>query len=398
MSLRVFIAVTHLLGAGHLTRAAALARAFARSGHAVTLVSGGMPSAVVALDGVTFVQLPPVRTAGTAFRTLLDEDGAPVDEARLASRRDRLLAALREARPDVVITELFPFGRRVLAAEFLALLSEARASRPRPLVACSVRDILVAPTKAGRVETVHERLRDDFDLVLVHGDPALVPLQASWPVDDALRPLLHYTGYVDEGQDATSSLERTASSCPAVPARRACRSTRPLSRRHGPSRISPGASWWARGAGCELRGLRKAAADHVTVERARRDFRALLAAAAVSVSQAGYNTAVDLLRTGVRPVLVPFEAGQETEQRLRSECLRTRGIAWWCRKPSCRPPALPRRSGLPWPVLTAARRAGEPRRRGAKRQDRRNPCSHPCRAPAARRLDSPGRRARAGAR
>ena len=38
--MRVLIAVTHLLGAGHLTRAAALARGLVRAGHAVTLVSG----------------------------------------------------------------------------------------------------------------------------------------------------------------------------------------------------------------------------------------------------------------------------------------------------------------------------------------------------------------------
>ncbi|MFC6790188.1 hypothetical protein ACFQE0_11510 [Methylobacterium komagatae] len=42
--MRVLIAVTHLLGAGHLTRAAALARAFAAAGHETALVSGGHPA------------------------------------------------------------------------------------------------------------------------------------------------------------------------------------------------------------------------------------------------------------------------------------------------------------------------------------------------------------------
>ena len=72
MSLRVLIAVTHLLGAGHLTRAAALARAFAREGHETTLVSGGSPARLADLENVTFVQLHPVRTVGTDFKTLLD--------------------------------------------------------------------------------------------------------------------------------------------------------------------------------------------------------------------------------------------------------------------------------------------------------------------------------------
>ncbi len=43
------------------------------------------------------------------------------------------------------------------------------------------------------------RLAEFYDAVLVHGDPALAPLDLSWPVDERLRPLLRYTGYVDEG-------------------------------------------------------------------------------------------------------------------------------------------------------------------------------------------------------
>ncbi len=85
---RILIAVTHLLGAGHLTRAASLARAFAGAGHAVTLVSGGMPVALPRLDGIRLVQLPPVRITGTAFTALLDPDGAPATPERLASRRE----------------------------------------------------------------------------------------------------------------------------------------------------------------------------------------------------------------------------------------------------------------------------------------------------------------------
>ncbi len=54
---------------------------------------------------------------------------------------------------------------------------------------------------------------------------------------------------------------------------------------------------------------------------------ALLAGAAVSVSQAGYNTAVDLLRCGTPAVLVPFAAGRETEQSLRAAALAEAGLA-----------------------------------------------------------------------
>jgi predicted glycosyltransferase len=328
VSLRVLIAVTHLLGAGHFTRAAALARAFARAGHVATLVSGGMPVPLVSLDGVRLVPLPPVRTRGTDFRTLLDADGQPVTPEALAERRETLLAAFREARPDVLITELFPFGRRVLADEFLALLDAARAATPRPLVAASIRDVLVAPKRQDRIAEAHARFARFYDLVLVHGDPHLVPLEASWPVDDAIRPALRYTGYVDEGAEVAPAPERGGvivsggSSAAAMPLYRTALEAAALVPEE-PWRVLVGNGVPE----TDFESLRVAAPGHATVERARRDFRALLTRASASVSQCGYNTAVDLLRAGVPAVLVPFEAGQETEQRLRAECLRARGLA-----------------------------------------------------------------------
>ncbi|MCB5176377.1 glycosyltransferase [Microvirga lenta] len=326
--MRVLIVVTHLLGAGHLTRAAALARAFARAGHATTLVSGGTPVPLADFEDVSLVQLPPVRTTGTDFKALLDEAGAPIDATRLDRRRELLLATLQEARPDVVVTELFPFGRRVLADEFMALLEAARSLQPRPLVLSSIRDILVAPSKPERVAEAHGRIAAFYDAVLVHGDPRIVPLTASWPVDPELAPLLHYTGYVDEGSAPARNLARNGivvsggSSAASLPLYRAAvEASRMVADR--PWRILIG-----RGvAEADFRSLQAMAPPHATVERARRDFRDLLAQAEVSVSQAGYNTVVDLLQAGVTPVLVPFEAGHETEQRLRAERLKSLGFA-----------------------------------------------------------------------
>jgi predicted glycosyltransferase len=326
--MRVLIVVTHLLGAGHLTRAAALARAFAQAGHETALVSGGGPTQPANLDAIHFVQLPPVRIIGTDFKTLLDASGSPIDDAYLAERRALLLRTLHEARPDIVITELYPFGRRVLAKEFEALLAEARSLKPRPRILCSIRDILASSSKPERIAATHERIRESYDAVLVHGDPQLVPLEATWPVDDSIRDLIRYTGYVDENPNPVATTSREGilvsggSSAASLPLYRAAL---------GSAREMPEKPWRiliGRGVTEEdFQGLRRDASAHVTVERARPDFRALLAQAEVSISQAGYNTVVDLLKIGVQSVLVPFEAGQETEQRLRAERLKALGLA-----------------------------------------------------------------------
>ncbi len=324
--MRVLIAVTHLLGAGHLTRAAALARALAAAGHAVTLASGGAPAPLVRLDGVRLVQLEPLHVRGTAFSDLRDAAGEEAAPALLARRRDTLLEALRASAPDILVTELFPFGRRALADEFLALVAAARAREPRPLILASVRDILVAPGKPERVAQAHARVADLYDAVLVHGDPALATLDASWPVDAGLAARLRYTGYVDEGPAAAPA----ARAGTLVSAGSSAAGLDLLATACAAARQRPDLGWRILAGGgvpeAAFRRLRTGLAPGM-LERARPDYRALLARSAVSVSACGYNTAVDLLATGTRAVLVPFEAGRETEQRLRAERLAARGLA-----------------------------------------------------------------------
>jgi predicted glycosyltransferase len=63
----------------------------------------------------------------------------------------------------------------------------------------------------------------------------------------------------------------------------------------------------------------------VAVERFRSDFPDLLGQAALSVSQAGYNTVLDILASGVRAVVVPYE-GSGDEQPLRARLLAERNL------------------------------------------------------------------------
>lgn len=329
MRLRILLAVTHLLGVGHLSRAAAIARGLAAAGHDVTLVSGGMPAPLVRLDDVRLVQLPPLRSDGTAFSTLLDMHGAPAATQLLATRRAMMAAALRNTQPHVVITELFPFGRRALADEFLALLDAAHAQKDRPAMLASVRDVLVAPERPERITQAHERLTRYYDGVLVHGDEAALPLEASWPLTPAVKPLLRYTGYIDDAPAAAAPAAATEGEI-LVSGGGSAASLPLYAAALGAARLMPERPWRLLvGAGVPEDAFRTLLADvpaNAVVERARRDFPALLAACAASVNQAGYNTVVDLLRARARSVSVPFEEAGETEQRQRAEFLAARGL------------------------------------------------------------------------
>lgn len=77
----------------------------------------------------------------------------------------------------------------------------------------------------------------------------------------------------------------------------------------------------------DFAALRQSAPDNALVDWARPDFPALLAACSLSISQAGYNTVLDLLQAGRPALLVPFDAGNETEQALRAAALERAGLA-----------------------------------------------------------------------
>lgn len=328
MSASVLIAVTHLLGSGHLVRAANLARALVQGGLSVTLASGGMPLRAMESEPFAFVQLPPIRTEGTDFRTLLDENGQPIDPERRTTRIAMLEGLAARLRPDVVIVEHFPFGRRQLAAEFLALIAAAKSARPEALVLSSVRDVLVTP-RPDRIAEAEDRIAGMFDAVLVHGDADFLPLDRSWPVGEGLAAKVRYTGYLADDRPAGIALENGevivsgGGSAAALPLFACAVAAARLDRSGRRWRILAGRGM----AEADLGLLAADAPEKVVIERARPDFPALLAGCAVSISQAGYNTVLDLVAAGRPAIVVPFDAGNETEQTVRAEAMERAGLA-----------------------------------------------------------------------
>lgn len=323
--MRVLIVVTHLLGAGHLSRALTLARAFAAEGHCVTVASGGVPVPQFDCRAVDLVQLPPLRSDGADFTTLLTAQGLSADAAYLTSRSDMLCALAQDLAPDIVITELYPFGRRILRAEFLALLQVVAAQRPRPVILASVRDILAPPSRPERAVAADEVVTRFYQGVLVHSDPAITRLQESWPVSDVLAAKLIYTGYVTPAP-AEPHPDAAGTDEVLVSAGSGAVGTTLFNVAIAAARLSGNRRWriLVGGAGSadrirDLTALAGSAA--VIIEPARSDFRQMLRHAACSVSLCGYNTALDLLQAGTPAVFVPFDEGGEVEQTIRAHSL-----------------------------------------------------------------------------
>jgi len=315
----------HLLGMGHLVRSLEVAGALARD-WGVTFVTGGdVPRSLPLPEKVEMVRLPAVESSGD-FKVL------PTEE--LKSRRlDMLLACFEGTAPDVLMIELFPFGRKQFAFELMPLLRMARKNSTR--VASSVRDILVRrPDQAEYEARVCAITREYFDLVLVHSDPQFQPLEDSFSrVSDLGCPVV-YTGYVHRCGAGPRPAAASQAASSGVPQIICSIGAGKCESGHLLVEAVIGAAGLLRNEQFEIftgpfmpdadyaRLAAKAAEfANVSLSRFTSDLPGKMTRADLSVSMGGYNTVMDVLAANVRALVYPEVGNSDNEQRIRAEKL-----------------------------------------------------------------------------
>jgi predicted glycosyltransferase len=320
----------HSLGMGHLVRSLALATALAKRFHVVFLNGGPLPRGMTVPDTIEMVSLPPLGMA--ADNSLISRDRRRT-VARTQTLRTLMISNLFQTlRPQVVFIELFPFGRKKFAFELIPLLDAARLAPTPPLVLCSVRDILVGQrrdqhTHDERASVLTNRY---FDAVLVHADPQFSRLEDSFHPQTPLAMPVYYTGFVVPerapllARDLTQSRQILVSAGGGIVGASLLANAigahallwpeyrMPMKLIAGP--FLPEETW---------RSLRTIVRQQrgVTLRRVVPDLCAEMRVSAVSVSQCGYNTALDIIRAEVPALVVPFSEGQEDEQIQRARRL-----------------------------------------------------------------------------
>jgi predicted glycosyltransferase len=322
----------HSMGLGHLVRSWAIADALSSAFHVVLVSGGEPPTGMRPPANIDVVTLPALEqtTAGTIVTR---QAGWTVADVQ-ASRARLLLDAFSVSQPAVVLIELFPFGRAKFTNEILPMLERAAAARHRPLVVCSLRDLLAGGRRNQqqhdyRAQQIAEAY---FDAVLVHADPRLATLEETFKPRTALHVPVVYTGFVTPRPSAATVSTTNRSGIlvsagggrvggplfrAAVEAHALCPPDRvPMHIVTGP--FLPGDQYDA---------LRSQAMRHanLTIDRSVPALGPLLRSAALSISQCGYNTALDLLQARVPALVVPFAEGREDEQRARAGRLQALG-------------------------------------------------------------------------
>ncbi len=320
----------HSLGIGHLTRSFALAAALREHFNVVFLNGGRLPPGVPVPAGIECIDLPPL---GMDDGHTVISRGAEQDVATaMAERRARIDAAVERTRPAVLLVELFPFGRKKFAGEILPLIRRARRLPHPARVVCSLRDILVDARRDqqhhdDRAQWLADRY---FDAVLVHADPAFARLEDSFRPRRAMRTPVLYSGYVVPQRAAAAHVVRGPHllvsagggivgedlfRC-AIQARALLPDPLPLRIISGP--FLPDAAW---------QGLQQMAQGVPGIELVHHvsDMVAEMRGARASLSQCGYNSALDLIGAAVPALVVPYEAKGENEQRVRADRMATLG-------------------------------------------------------------------------
>lgn len=335
--MNVFYYCQHVLGIGHFHRSVAICRAIAEK-HRVTLILGG-PPVDTDCPGITILQLPGLKMNANFQGLAPCEPGSSLAEVK-KQRQDILMEYCTRHTPDIFITELYPFGRKAFRFELDPLLEKLRTARsPRCYCFSSVRDILVEKTEGSSQfeQRAVKTLNRFYDGVLVHADPRLITLDATFSLLGQVKVPIHYTGFVtkptppaDSRESIRNMLQLTSrdklivasigggnvggelllATMQAV-ALLTQKDSVHLQVFSGPYCPAPITDALLQGRGKNMR-----------VDRFTSRISDWFAAADLSVSMAGYNTCMDVIQAGIPALLYPFR--QNREQRLRAEKLATK--------------------------------------------------------------------------
>lgn len=324
----------HVLGMGHFIRSAEIVRGL--TDFDVYFLNGGeiVPGFELPLQ-VKVINLPPIK-ADVEFRDIHAADGSISLEQTKETRRSRILAEYDRIQPDVLVIELFPFGRLKFAFELIPLLDRIEAGGKRTKVVCSLRDILVSKREQQQFEADACRIINRyFDLLLIHSDPTFQRLEETFPRAAEIACPIRYTGFVTQKS--------------AEPAATQSKSEKEILVSIGGGRVGVELIDCAIEAS-QLLGVRMpqfmsiltgpylpedeflrlkakiGGNEKIKLMRYTTNFIDWLRRADLSLSMAGYNTCLNLVATGARAIVYPFTGNNNQEQTIRAEKLQRLGV------------------------------------------------------------------------
>jgi predicted glycosyltransferase len=327
---KVMFYCQHILGMGHLIRSVEIVRGLIPD-FQICFVNGGqvIPEFEFPPE-IEVVNIPAVKT-DSEFQEL-----APVDDNLTmaeveAIRTKMLLETCDRFQPDILIIELFPFGRRRFSFELIPLMEKAKAMGTK--IVSSVRDIVVTKQDQQRhEEKVCRLINKYFDLLLIHGDPNFIKLNLSFSRIDDLNCPVHYTGYVVQPIPKPQAINKQPLILVSVGGGRfghdlleCVAHTAPILKAKIPHHIQVFTGAFSPDEVlAKLQQITKNL-DNITCDRYTPNLLNYMQQADLSIGMSGYNTTMNILSTGVKAMMMAFQGNNDKEQETRLKKLDSLG-------------------------------------------------------------------------
>ncbi len=319
----------HSAGIGRLLRCLALARSLSRQYQVSILNNGPLPRGISASAGVDVLQMP-------------EGDYNQHEENRgthraIADRQEFVLQQYTRLKPKVLMIDTYPFAHDERMDDLRPLLDLARGdSGNRSLVLCSMIDIYSGNRRNQESENLQtvELLEQYFDAVLVHSDPIFARLEEFFQPQKTLNTPVMYTGFLAPGRSAVMPIgakERrilvsAGGGATGGPLFRAAIKAHKLlwEAESLPMTIITGPMLPKRERQELLLLSRQSRA--LSIKRTVPNIGVEMRKVRWSVSQCGYSTAAEIIRSGVAPLFVPPECEKSAEQVERARRLGHWGV------------------------------------------------------------------------
>ncbi|MEH1816064.1 MAG: glycosyltransferase [Nostoc sp.] len=340
---RIMFYCQHILGMGHLVRSREIVRGLTKDFQVCFINGGEIIQGFEIPAGVEVINLPAIKTDPEFAELQVVDDAFSLSEVQ-EIRKNRLLEIFQQFQPDILIVELFPFGRRRFSFELIPLLELAKSKKGSTKIVSSLRDIVaVKPEKQVKhEEKVCKLINKYFDMLLVHSDPELVPLEATFSRVNDLKCQVYYTGYVVQEPPTNPILtdqdrEIIKSDKPLILASvgggrfghellECVVNTAPFLEKLLPHHIQVFTGPFIPNS--KFKELQQMArfSKNIYIRRYTPYLLNYMKKAELSINMSGYNTTMNILTTGVRAMILPFTGNQEREQTIRAEKLSNLGI------------------------------------------------------------------------
>ncbi len=325
----------YLTGMGHLVRSTEIIRSLVKE-FKVCFINGGptVPGFEIPAE-VEVIKLPPLWIEGGQLQVA--EGFENIEEVK-KFRTNRLLNLYDSFQPDCLITEFFPFGRHKLFFELLPLLKYVKSSNPATQIVCSIRDIVGRKDLAKDEEIICDLTSRYYNLILCHSDPKFQRLEENFYRYQDLNCQVCYTGFVAQSESDSLEDKNIDLTEPMILVSvgggrigyeliETVIEASVILEKAIPHQIQIFTGPFMEEE--KFLQLQKAATirKNVKIERYTSQLMTYMKKAEISISLSGYNTTMNIIKTGVRSLVVPIgHYNQDEEQLVRTKKLEQLGI------------------------------------------------------------------------